>query len=110
MTIAIVGVGLIGGSMALAIKEHGFADSVIGVDSNPAHAQKAKELGLVDEAASLDEAVAKSDVVILAIPVDAMEAVLPKVLDQVDQQLVLEAGSTKSKIIELVKDHPKRKQ
>lgn len=109
MTVAIVGIGLIGGSMALALKESGFAQNVIGVEANKAHAQEAIELGLVDEVLPLSEAVAKSNVVILAIPVDAMENVLPQVLDKIDTQLVLEAGSTKSKIIDLVKSHPKRK-
>jgi prephenate dehydrogenase len=109
MNIAIVGVGLIGGSMALALKESGFAQKIIGVESNRAHAQKAIELGLADEVASLEDAVLKSDVVMLAIPVDALENVLPQVLGMVDHQIILEAGSTKSRIIELVKDHPKRK-
>lgn len=109
MTIAIIGVGLIGGSMALALKESGFAQKVIGVESNPAHAQKAVELGLVDEVMPLPDAVNASDAVILAIPVNAMETVVPQVLDLVEDQIVVEAGSTKAKIIALVKDHPKRK-
>ena len=110
MTVAIIGVGLIGGSMALALKESGFAQTIIGVESSAAHGQKALELGLVDEIAPLEEAVPKAHFVIIAIPVDAIEAVLPKVLDLVKNQIVLEAGSTKSKIIALVKNHPKRKQ
>jgi prephenate dehydrogenase len=109
MTVAIIGVGLIGGSMALALKESGFAQKVIGVDSNPAHAQKAVELRLVDEIADLQTAVVVSDAVIVAIPVNAMEIVLPQVLDLVQDQVVLEAGSTKSKIIHRVMGHPKRK-
>jgi prephenate dehydrogenase len=109
MTVAIIGVGLIGGSMALALKESGFAQKVIGVENNAAHAKKAVELGLVDEVLDLPAAVAASDAVIIAIPVNAMETVVPQVLDLVDNQIVLEAGSTKSKIIELVRNHPKRK-
>lgn len=108
MTVAIVGIGLIGGSMALALKESGVAQTIIGVDANAAHAQKAVQLGLVHETATLEAAVAKSNAVILAIPVDAMEAVLPQVLDLVDNQIVLEVGSTKSKIIALTKGHVKR--
>jgi prephenate dehydrogenase len=95
--------------MALALKESGFAQKVIGVDSNPAHAQKAVELRLVDEVADLQTAVVVSDAVIVAIPVNAMETVLPQVLDLVQDQVVLEAGSTKSKIIHRVKMHPKRR-
>jgi prephenate dehydrogenase len=109
MTVAIIGVGLIGGSMALSLKESGFAQKVIGVENNTAHAKKAVELGLVDEVLNLPAAVAASDVVILAIPVNAMETVVPQVLDLINEQIVLEAGSTKSKIINLVKEHPKRK-
>src|SRR6476661_6859483 len=109
MTVAIVGVGLIGGSMALALKENSSAKKVIGVEANPAHAQKALELGLVDEIKTLNEAIQNSDAIILAIPVDAMEMVLPQILNSIDEQIVLEAGSTKSKIIALIKDHPKRK-
>jgi prephenate dehydrogenase len=109
MTVAIIGVGLIGGSMALALKESGFAQKVIGVDNNLAHAQKAVELKLVDEVSDLQTAVVISDAVIVAIPVNAMEIVLPQVLDLVQDQVVLEAGSTKSKIIHRVMGHPKRK-
>jgi prephenate dehydrogenase len=109
MTVAIIGVGLIGGSMALTLKESGFAQKVFGVDSNPAHAQKAVELKLVDEVCDLQTAVIASDAIIVAIPVNAMETVLPQVLDLVQGQVVLEAGSTKSKIIDRVKTHPKRK-
>lgn len=109
MTAAIIGVGLIGGSMALALKESGFAQRVIGVENNNAHAQKALELQLVDAVMNIKNAVTGADVIIIAIPVNAMETVLPQVLDLVDMQIVLEAGSTKSKIIELVKKHPKRK-
>ncbi|HUQ97035.1 MAG TPA: prephenate dehydrogenase [Chitinophagaceae bacterium] len=110
MNVAIIGIGLIGGSMALALKESSLAETVIGVDNNPEHTAVALERKLVHEIASLEEAVAKADLVILAIPVDAMETVLPQVLNLIDDQIVVEAGSTKSKIIELVKNHPKRAQ
>jgi len=110
MTVAIIGVGLIGGSMALALKDSGFAQTVIGVEASEAHAQKAIERKLVDEMANLEEAVVESDAIIIAVPVDAIEVVLPQVLDLVTNQIVLEAGSTKSKIIELVKNHPRRRQ
>ena len=73
MRVTIVGIGLIGGSMALALKENGFADTVIGVDSNPDHQQKALELQLVDQILPLEEAIANTDVIVLAIPVNAAE-------------------------------------
>lgn len=108
MTIAVVGIGLIGGSFGLAAKDKGIATKVIGVDSNKEHQQKALELGLVDEVKELNEAIEVSDLIILAVPVDAAEQLLPLVLDQTNNQVVMDAGSTKSGILESVKNHPKR--
>ena len=109
-TVTIIGIGLIGGSMALSLKENGFAGKVIGVDNNAEHQQKALELRLVDEIKQLKEAVLESQVIILAIPVSACIKILPLILDLVDQQLVIDVGSTKKGILDAVKDHPKRKR
>ena len=106
--IAIVGTGLIGGSLAIQLHEKKLSSRLIGVDANLAHAQEALELELVDELLSLEDAIAQSDVIVLAIPVDSLVSLLPRILDQVDQQIVLDLGSTKSQLIEAVKDHPKR--
>ncbi|MCW3119285.1 MAG: prephenate dehydrogenase [Chitinophagaceae bacterium] len=106
--IAIVGVGLIGGSLALQLHEKKISSKLIGVDANKDHAAKAVELELVDETWPLDEAIAASDVVVLAIPVDTVVTLLPQILDKIDQQIVIDLGSTKSQSIEAVKDHPKR--
>ncbi len=106
--IAIVGTGLIGGSLAIQLHEKKLSSRLIGVDANPVHAQLALELELVDELLSLEEAIPQSDVIVLAIPVDSLVALLPRILDLVDQQIVLDLGSTKSQLIETVKDHPKR--
>ncbi len=106
--IAIVGVGLIGGSLALQLHEKKISSRLVGVDSNKEHAAKAIELELVDETLPLDEAIAASDVVVLAIPVDTVVTLLPQVLDKVDQQIVIDLGSTKSQLIDAVKNHPKR--
>ncbi|GAA4311740.1 prephenate dehydrogenase [Compostibacter hankyongensis] len=108
MTITVVGTGLIGGSMALSLKEKGFAHRIIGVDADRAHLEKALELGLIDEAMPLDQAVAASSVVILAIPVDALITVLPQVLDAVTEQVVVEVGSTKEQFLQKIKQHPRR--
>ena len=109
MKASIIGIGLIGGSFALTLKERGIADVVWGVDSNPEHQQKAKELGLVSEIKNLDEAIMNSDLIILATPVDAVINLLPGILDKIkSHQLVMDAGSTKEGIIEAVKHHPKR--
>jgi len=106
--ITIVGVGLIGGSLALQLHEKKISSKLIGVETNEFHAQKALELELVDEILSLDEAILDSDVVILAIPVDSMVTLLPQVLDKIDDQIVVDLGSTKSQLVDVVKNHPKR--
>jgi prephenate dehydrogenase len=108
MVITIIGVGLIGGSMSMALKEAGFAQKIIGVDASEAHLQKALERGLIDEAADLVTAVQQSDLIVLAVPVDAIEALLPKVMDIVTNQVVMDAGSIKEAVLEAIKDHPKR--
>ena len=106
--IAIVGTGLIGGSLALQLNEKGLASNIIGVDANKQHAEKALEMGLVDEVLELNDAIEKSEVIILAVPVDAVLKLLPGILDKVKEQVVIDLGSTKSLVIELVKDHPNR--
>lgn len=106
--IAIVGIGLIGGSLAIQLHEKKISSRLIGVDASKAHEAKALELELVDEVLPLDEAIANSDVVVLAIPVDKMTDLLPKVLDKVTHQVVLDLGSTKSQLIEAVKVHSQR--
>ncbi len=110
MTVAIVGVGLIGGSLALAMKEKGIAQKIIGVEANIIHQQKALELGLVDEIKELEEAINEASLIILATPVNAVMQLLPDVLDKIDQQVVIDVGSTKDGILEAVKYHPKRKR
>jgi prephenate dehydrogenase len=106
--IAIVGVGLIGGSLAIQLHEKKISSRLIGVDANKKHAQKALELELVDDIESLNGAIMHSDVIILAIPVDAMVKLLPQILDKIDQQIVIDLGSTKEQLIYTVKGHPKR--
>ena len=108
MTVTVIGIGLIGGSFALAVKDRGLAKTVIGVESNKEHQTKAMSLQLVDKITELEEAVKESDLVFLAVPVDAAIKLLPSILDIVDQQVVMDAGSTKEGIIEAIKNHPKR--
>ncbi len=105
MKIAVIGIGLIGGSMSLALKEKGLAKKVIGVDANPLHRQKAIELALVDEIKELDEAIAEADLIILAIPVIAAENLLKKILDSVNRQVVMDVGSTKQSICAVAEKH-----
>src|SRR5580765_141095 len=84
--VTIIGTGLIGGSMALALKEKGFASKIIGVESNVEHQQQALDLGLVDEINELDEAITKSDVIIIAVPVSIADKMIISILDKADKQ------------------------
>ncbi len=108
MTITIIGIGLIGGSMAISLKENGFADRIIGVDKSQDNLDKAVRRRLIDEDMDLENAVKQSDIVIISIPVNAMLQVLPQVLDLVENQVVIDVGSTKVDLLECVKNHPKR--
>ncbi|MDB5205402.1 MAG: prephenate dehydrogenase [Flavisolibacter sp.] len=110
MTVTIVGIGLIGGSLALSLKDKSIATKVIGVDDNTLHKEKALLLGLVDEVMELNDSIKVSDLIVLAVPVNALTKLLPQVLDQVTNQVVIDVGSTKEGILEAVKDHPARKR
>jgi prephenate dehydrogenase len=111
MNVTIVGLGLIGGCMAIDLRKTGVATGLIGVDLNEAHAKRAVALGLVDRIEAENEALSNADVVILAIPVNTLTALLPTVLDVVKPTaLVLDVGSTKAQICRAVDRHPKRKQ
>jgi prephenate dehydrogenase len=110
MNITVIGLGLIGGSIAKDLRKNGFATAITGVDANEQHAKKAKELMLVDELLPLEEAVAKADMVIIAIPVDKIKILLPQVLDLVsDRTTVTDMGSTKKELLDTVENHPKRR-
>ena len=106
--IAVIGLGLIGGSMALELKKRTWA-TLYGIDNNPAHADKALELGIVFEKANLD-IVKDVDVVIIAVPVNAIPGLVIEVLDRIGEEtLVLDVGSVKTEVCAAVKDHNKRK-
>jgi prephenate dehydrogenase len=107
--VTIVGVGLIGGSFALALKDKGLAKNIIGVSRTSASLDKAKELGIIDEALPLEEAVKKSDLIYIAIPVDVTITITLQVMDLItDQQIVADAGSTKYELCKALENHPKR--
>ncbi len=108
MNIAIVGVGLIGGSVAIRLKETKFCSKIIGVDKSEKNLDKAKQIGFIDEVMTLEEAIKTCKVLILTIPVDAILQVVPQILDQVTDQVVIDMGSTKTNILNKIKDHPNR--
>ncbi|MEI3791981.1 MULTISPECIES: prephenate dehydrogenase [unclassified Chryseobacterium] len=109
MKISIIGTGLIGGSMALKLKEKGIADFIYGIDNNQQHITEALNRHIIDAGTDLEYGVKNADFIIIAVPVDAARKLLPEVLDLIsDQQTVMDAGSTKAGIVNAVKDHPKR--
>jgi prephenate dehydrogenase len=109
MKISIIGVGLIGGSIALKLKQKGIVDFIYGIDNNNEHLSEALNLKIIDAKVDLEYGIKNSDLVILAIPVDAARKLLPDVLDLISEnQTVMDAGSTKSGIVNAVKNHPKR--
>ncbi len=111
MKATIVGLGLIGGSFALGLRKSGLVTELVGVDRSDANAKKAVELGLVDKILPEDEALAQADLVVLAIPVNALNSFLPNVLDAIKKDaVVIDAGSTKSSICKVIANHPRRDQ
>ena len=100
--------------MAIDLKRKGFAQTILGVDADPVNAAAAEKIGLVDKVVSLDECVDQSDVIILAVPVDAALKLLPMILDRFEQtgakdKLVMDVCSTKEHLSRSVKYHARRK-
>jgi prephenate dehydrogenase len=91
--------------MAMTLKQKGFVDHVIGVDNNPLHQEQALKLGIVDEIMSLEEAIASSDLIAIATPVNIAEKLLPTILDRIDKQVVFDVGSTKESIVQIANAH-----
>lgn len=111
MRTAIIGLGLIGGSIAIDLRKAGLSTTLVGVDKNPGHASRALKLGLVDTLSELEEAVGQSDLVVTAIPVNAIKSVVITVLDHISPgAVVIDTGSTKSMICKAIENHPKREQ
>ncbi|WPR73832.1 prephenate dehydrogenase [Algoriphagus sp. NG3] len=105
----IVGLGLLGGSFALAAKNKFPEILITGTDSNEKNLQDAENLGIIQKAAGLPDP--DTDIVILATPADSLGDLLLNTLDHIGEHtLVFDVGSTKAKLCELVASHPKRKQ
>ena len=109
MKVCVIGLGLIGGSFALAMKKHSLAERIYGIDASPRNAAKALELGLVDEVIELDQASEVADLIAIATPVDTIPQIAIKLLNRVgDKQVVMDMGSTKEELCELISQHPHR--
>jgi len=117
MKVGIIGLGLIGGSMAIDLKRKGFATEVLGVESEPVNAAAAEKIGLTDRIVGLDECVRESDIVVLAVPVGTAVRMLPRVLDMFGTmseeercgKVVMDVCSTKEHLVRSVKYHPMRR-
>jgi prephenate dehydrogenase len=111
MVISIIGIGLLGGSMALAVKEKYPKARFVGVDASVVHGQLAVAKGLVDEVMPFEQAVPLSDLVVLATPVNTIISLLPTVLDVLPAHgTVVDLGSTKETICAVADEHPRRAQ
>jgi len=109
MKIYVIGIGLIGGSMALDIKTLHPEAKIYGIDNNESHLAEALALGVIDKAATFED-LADADFVIVSVPVDIALTVLPKVLDVIGEHtIVFEVGSTKTPICEAVANHSRRR-
>ena len=110
MKLTVIGLGLIGGSMAKDLRRAGFATTISGVDSDPDHAAEALRLNLVDRIEPLESAVQDTDLVIIATPVNIVTEILPRVLDSIGSSTtVTDMGSTKRQLVQRVSNHPKRR-
>jgi prephenate dehydrogenase len=104
MRLAVIGIGLIGGSLALTLKKKGFVKNVIGVDTNPEHQADALRLGIVDEIMSIEDALQVADLIAIATPVNIAEQLLPSILNGLREdgkQVVFDMGSTKERIVQI---------
>ncbi|MGM9786799.1 MAG: prephenate dehydrogenase [Candidatus Cryptobacteroides sp.] len=114
-TIGIIGLGLIGGSMAIDLKRRGFARTVLGVESEPVNAAAAEKIGLVDKVVTYDECISQSDIIVVAVPVGTAVKLVPDVLDrfaamggEAAGKVVIDVCSTKENLARSVHYHPLR--
>ena len=127
MTVGIVGLGLIGGSMAIDLRRRGFASEILGVEAEPVNASAALNIGLADEIVDLEQCIDRSDIVVLSVPVGTAVKMLPMVLDRFAEtrpgpdpadvssgvrckKIVIDVCSTKASLVEAVRNQPARRR
>lgn len=105
--LAIIGVGLIGGSLALALKQANFVKTVIGYSANPETDQQAVELGVIDQAAvTIAEVMAQADIVVLAVPMGAMNEVMAQIAPHITTNMIItDVGSAKAQVVDAAQLH-----
>ena len=105
----IAGLGLIGGSFALALRDRALAEEILGVEKSPEIAEEAMRLGLADRIVGFEEGIAEADLVVLATPVDTIPIMAVKALNRAtDRQVVMYMGSIKGELCEVVSMHARR--
>lgn len=110
MKIYVIGIGLIGGSMALELKALLSEAEIVGVDHNDLHIEEALNLGIIDRKGAIEN-IGEADRVILSIPVKESLRLLPQLLNQLNENALLwDVGSTKEQLCKVVENHPKRDQ
>lgn len=111
-TVGVIGLGLIGGSMALDLKRRGFAACTLGVEQDPVAAEAAKTIGLVDEVVSYEDCIARADIIVVAVPVGTAVKMVPDILNHFEQgdKIVIDVCSTKSQMCHATQYHPRRGQ
>ena len=114
-TIGIIGLGLIGGSMAIDLKRRGYAKCVLGVEANTINAANAEKIGLCDEIVSFDDCIERSDIVVVAVPVGTAVGMVCDILDRFQalgdrDKIVIDVCSTKEQINRSTHYHPCREQ
>ena len=115
MKVGIIGLGLIGGSIAVDLRRRGHAREILGVEADQVNAAAALKIGLVDKVTDLDECLSESDMVVLAVPVGAAVRLLPQILDSFNaagsvEKIVIDVCSTKENLARCVRYHPCRRQ
>ncbi len=109
MKVAVIGLGLIGGSVAYDLQELHWVKELVGVEKNKVNALVANQLGIVTKIENFEEAVSSSDLILIAVPVNVSEKLLPKVLNKIKPSaIVLDVGSTKNTLVKAVKNHKNR--
>ena len=109
MVVGIIGIGLIGGSLAISLKESDLDAHIIGMDASQSNLDKAVRRRLIDDDLPLEAGLPLCDVIVLATPMDAMLDLLPALLDRITaKQTLLDVGSTKEALLATVTDHPNR--
>lgn len=107
MKVFIIGLGMIGGSLAKTLRNSNFADEILGFDKATENTAFCLENNLIDKSVAIVEGAKEADIILLATPVDSIMELIPQLLDQLEEQVVIDMGSTKKEISKLAAKHPK---